>query len=65
MDRYDSDIQLTTPTAKEILEEKKVTLFVLLGIRVLSVLGVGRRQEYGTKWNVIHNSSEGRDGEVE
>ena len=48
MDRYDSDIQLTTPTAKETLEEKKVTLFVLLGIRVLSVLGVGRRQEYGT-----------------
>lgn len=35
MDRYDFDIQLTTPTAKNpisyIYKKKKVTLFALLG----------------------------------
>lgn len=60
MNRYNSDIQLKPLTVQksEVLcigIVKKVTLLVLFGIRVLSVLGVSRRQEYGTKWNVVHN----------
>lgn len=60
MNRYNPDIQLKPLTVQksEVLYigiVEKVTLLVLFGIRVLSVLGVSRRQEYGTKWNVVHN----------
>ena len=36
-------------------KENKVTIIVFWKIRIFQVKGVGRSQEYGTKWNVIHN----------